>query len=523
MARSRKQAAPPEKWSAEVGLYPNKVIVEENPHRKGGLYLRWWRTDVENWGTSSLANIRAGKILRAADGSIDQDVATWAVEQAMKKSQQLSGSLAVDSTSQQKRVTIGQIEALITDKETGKYPNKFPFRDELVRSLRFAVSVWGKDTAVEAIDDDQWTKLIRERVSDLVRRGHTSSRSAETTVSRLITAINWLKKRKLIPPHAAQIDMERTASGTVKWKDDLRAFRRGVTGSKRDPVPFQPRFTVEQMGKIIKAAPFVDPRIAILIYVTAELRLGQTSRAMRSDLKLEKAEFGELHVYGAGHKGGEVVELTKGMRIVVDAYLSGFLGPLEEQYREAGKDYPLFPAGRIFGRKHGADHRLGKKMRADQHVSRQWVVKAFHAVREKAGIPYIKGLGAYGLRRTPVDVALDEEIGEQGLKALGGWSSTAVPKGIYAEKENRIGRRKARDFKAKLRGEDNPIEVDTGPETPAEAFAKVDAANEQLVGDLAARSELDRVFEARNPAADTAISALIGEKSPPKTGGSDVA
>jgi len=39
------------------------------------------------------------------------------------------------------------------------------------------------------------------------------------------------------------------------------------------------------------------------------------------------------------------------------------------------------------------------------------------------------------------------------LKALGGWSSTAVPKGVYAEQGNRLGRRQARDFKAKLRGE----------------------------------------------------------------------
>jgi hypothetical protein len=248
MPREKKKAAAPARWSAEVGLFPNKVIVEENPHRKGGLYLRWWRTDgVDNWGGSSLSNIKLGKILRDENGEVNQDVATWAVEQAMKKSQQLSGSLAVDSTSKPNRVTVGQIEALITDRETGKYPNKFPFRDELVRALRFAVSVWGKDTAVDTIDDDAWTKLVRERVSDLVRRGHTSSRSAETTVSRLITAINWLKKRKHIPPHVALIDMERTSTGTVKWKDDLRAFRRGVTGSKRDPEAYQPRFTVDQM------------------------------------------------------------------------------------------------------------------------------------------------------------------------------------------------------------------------------------------------------------------------------------
>jgi hypothetical protein len=511
MARSKK-AAPPARWSAEVGLYPNKVIVEENPHRKGGLYLRWWRTDIDNWGGSSLGSNKLGKILRDESGEINQDVATWAVEQAMRKSQELSGSLTPVGN-KQKKFTIGEIESAITDKETGKYPHPSPFRDELVRAVRFAETVWGKDTPAESIDEGKWTTLIRRRIEGLIGRGNTGVRATIITVSRLITVFNWLRKRKMIPIGAGGIDDD--------WKADLLAYRRGVTGSKRDPEPHQPRFTLEEMRKIVKAAPHVDPRMAILLYVTAELRLGQTSRAMRSDLKLDKAEFGELHVYGAGHKSGEIVELTKGMRIVVDAYLSGFLSSLEEQYLATGKDYPMFPAGRIFGRKHGTGHKLGKKMRSEQHVSRQWVIKTFHAVTAKAGVPYVAGRAAYGLRRLPVDLALEQEIGDQGLQALGGWSSTAVPKSIYAERGNRAGRRKARDFKAEIRGEGEPANVDTGPESPAEAFAKVDAANEQLVTDLAARSELDPVLEPRSPAADEAISGLIGEKTPPKDGGSD--
>jgi hypothetical protein len=93
------------------------------------------------------------------------------------------------------------------------------------------------------------------------------------------------------------------------------------------------------------------------------------------------------------------VELTKGMRTAVNAYLSGFLASLEEQYLAAGKDYPLFPAGRIFGRKHGTGHKLGKKMRSEQYVSRQWIRSTFHAVTRKAGVPYVAGRAAYGLRR----------------------------------------------------------------------------------------------------------------------------
>jgi hypothetical protein len=120
----------------------------------------------------------------------------------------------------------------------------------------------------------------------------------------------------------------------------------------------------------------------------------------------------------------------------------------------------------------------------------------------------------------PVDLALEQEIGDQGLKALGGWSSTAVPKGIYAERENRIGRRKARDFKAELRGETDEPAPDTAPETPAEAFARVDAANEQLTEVIAAGA-LQEETEAGARATSEAIRSLIGEETPPKEGGSD--
>lgn len=510
MSRRAKKAPPPGRWSAEAGLYPYKVIVEENPHRKGGLYLRWWLTDRDNWKRESLGNVKRGKILRDENGEIDQEVAQWAVEQAMRKSQQLSGSIAATSTA--KRLTVGEIEALITDEQTGRYPHKTPFRNELVRALRFAETVWGKDTPVDTIDEGAWTRLIRTRVTQLVKQGDVGLSTTETTVSRIITALRWLRKQKKIAPGVGEIDDE--------WKEDLRAFRRGLTGTKRDPQPYQPRFTLEQMRKIVKAAPFVDPRIAILIYVTAELRLGQTSRSMRSDLKLDAADFGELHIFGAGHKGGEVVELTKGMRVTVDAYLSGFVKPLEDDWLASGKDYPLFPAGRIFGRKHGTDHKLGKKMRAGQHVSRQWIIKTFHAVVAKAGIPYVKGLGPYGLRRLPVDLALEEELGEQGLKALGGWSSTTVPKGVYAERENRIGRRAARDFKARLRGEvEEP--ADTGPETPAEAFAKVDAANEQVIQEIIEHGPFDDLSEAASGLSDEQIRTLLEHPNPPTEGGSN--
>jgi hypothetical protein len=444
VSRRSKKAPPVGRWAAEAGLYPFKVVVEENPHRQGALYLRWWNADAENWKRESLQSKKLGKVLRTVAGEIDPAIAQWAVEQAMRKSQQLSGTLIAGSIAAAKRLTVGEIEDVITDPENGLYPHASPFRSELVRAIRFAVTVWGKDTPIDTLDESSWTKLIRARISDLVKRKFVGSRSTEITVTRLITVMRWLRKRKRIPAGAAEID--------DKWKEELKSFRRGLTGTKRDPEPNRPRHTQEEMIKILAAAPKVDPRMSILLYVTAELRLGQTSRAKRSDLKLDASEFGELHIYGAGKKGGEIVELTEGMRTAIDAYLAGFLKALEDRWLSDAEDYPLFPAGRLVGRK-AEEPTFGKKMRTGEHVSREWLVKTFHAVERKAEVTVVKGRGPYGLRRMPVDVALEEELGEQGLKALGGWSSTAVPKGVYAEQGNRLGRRQARDFKAKLRGE----------------------------------------------------------------------
>jgi hypothetical protein len=272
---------------------------------------------------------------------IDPAVAQWAVEQAMRKSQQLSGTIIAGSIAAAKRLTVGEIENVVTDPDNGLYPHDSAFRRELVRAIRFAVTVWGKDTPIDTLDESSWTKLIRARISDLVKRKFVGSRSTEITVTRLITVMRWLRKRKRIPAGAAEID--------DKWKEELKSFRRGLTGTKRDPEPNRPRHTQEEMIKILAAAPKVDPRMSILLYVTAELRLGQTSRAKRSDLKLDASEFGELHIYGAGKKGGEIVELTQGMRTAIDAYLAGFLKRARGALAIRRRGLPAFPRRQTAG------------------------------------------------------------------------------------------------------------------------------------------------------------------------------
>jgi hypothetical protein len=307
MARSKKAAAPPEKWSAEVGLYPNKVIVEENPHRKGGLYLRWWRTDVDNWGGSSLGNIKLGKILRDNDGSINQDVATWAVEQAMRKSQELSGSLARGSAKRSASRSVrsrrdhrqrdGQVSAQVAVPRRARESD--PVRRDRV----------GKGHAGESIDEDQWTKLIRDaRLEGLVARerrdlGHGDHRlETHHRVS--------LAPKEEVDPDRRRRDRRRLEGGSQqvlarphRSSSAIRSHISRGTRSMRCGRSSRPRLTWIRGWRSCSTSPRSSD--------SARRR----DRCAAISSSTSQAEFGELQIYGAGHKGGEVVELTKGMRI----------------------------------------------------------------------------------------------------------------------------------------------------------------------------------------------------------------
>lgn len=458
MTRKKKHVGP---WSAEAGHFPYKVVVEENVSRGGALTLRWWSPGHQNWRRKALGNVKLDKPIRTKDGQIDAQVAQWALEQAMEKSRELSGSLPSSREAQlARRTAIGETFDLISDPKTGLYPHDSEYRRELKRSLDFACSVWGKDAPWLSIDDAKWTELIRARVEALVRQGYVGVRSAEITIVRLSTAARWLRRTKKIPAGTAELPDE--------WKDGLKAFRRGLTKSTRDPEPHRPRHTIEEVLAILRAGIQVDPRGALLLALGAEQRLGQVRRAMRSDLtlpaidwavvnklkddKLAEVEFGELRVFGAGRKGGTTIALTKGQRVMVDIYVNGLVAGLELSFTEASIDYPVFPAGKLMGRLRGTPE-LSEKMDLEKSVSRQWVQKTFRAIEVKADVKHVRGRATYGLRRQSVDAAIEAGISMQGLQAQGGWSSSKIPLEIYKEKDNKAGRREARAVRSRVRKE----------------------------------------------------------------------
>jgi integrase len=437
----------PEAFQLTVECGRFNVIVEEVAARPGYVVMRRWipGTPKGTWkrkaiGAMVLRDTR-GAVLETAKSAARDAATRWYVEVTGEEAT-AERAVAVDLP-----FTVGETWGLISDVTTGKYPHKSQFRDELHAALRYAESVWGTDTAWSAIDSNQWTVLIRRRVGELVARGKTGIRATEITVSRIMTAVIWLRQKKRILPNAAHPD--------PTWRDDLLKFWKGLTKQKHDPEPHQPRYNVEQSRKLIDAAWHVDPRSGLLLALGAELRLGQVRRAKRSDLDLEAGEFGRFTVRGAGDKRGTVVDLTRGQRAAVDQALSGYLRVFEADYLAGppDEDYLLFPGGKLFDRKSGKPYIRGSDPDCREPLSRSAITRRWELIEFMVGITHVRGRGAYGLRRAGVDAALDQNISEHGLKEFGGWSTPDMPRRVYADRENKTGRADASKARATFRGE----------------------------------------------------------------------
>lgn len=351
---------------------------------------------------------------------------------------------------------------LITDPATGKYPHRTPMRDELERALRFAGQVWGSDTLWTAIDESDFTKLLRLRLEHLLAKDCRGVRACEITVSRIITTVAWLREARHIPRDAAPWPKSYKAQIVQHWQ--------GQKQSVRTPEPHRPRHTLEEVQAILRASNF-DPRWELLFWLGCELRLGQVARAQRTDLDLpavdwdaletDQTDYGTLQVFGAGKKGGTIVDITRGQRRRLDDALSAaYLAPIERRFQSGEvSDYCLFPAGYVVGRVGFTRGQILPLTMSDKvdwniHVGSSWIRKSFHEAERRAGVPHIEGRGAYGARRQGRDVCGTENLSRAAIESFGGWQpGSPIPDRVYREKENKIGRREARGARAALRGE----------------------------------------------------------------------
>lgn len=417
-----------DRWHWSIGEDQLKVTVFERPSKAGVLYLRWRVTTATGraWKMVSL-----GAVLRDAKGQVKRDIVLFAKEQARTKYRTLGQP--EPSADAPRQLTIGQSVAIVVDKDKGLYPKKSNYRADVLRALQHAVLIWGASTPWASIKRAEIRQLWRRRLEMLKAKGKVGARGAETTVGRVLTVAAWLRDEELIPGDACMAPR--------RWKQTLRE-------EAGNPDPHRPRYTLDEMRKILAVADQVDPRFGLMVAIGAELRLGQVLRVRRHDLDLPGKT---VKIRGAGKKRGTTVEFTPGQYAsVVYALEKGYLRALETQVA----DYPLFPSRRLWKAPDGIW--VARTDRELQPVGRRCVGGWWNEAERLAEIPHVRGRACYGVRRVAVDGFMDLGISEEGLQSAGGWDNSQMPKEVYAEKGRVKHRKEAMAKRALLRGEVEP-------------------------------------------------------------------
>lgn len=431
-------------WEHSVGMLPHKVTVYEHPRKGRVLYLRW-RVDG-NWGRKSL-----GVKLRDARGRVIPEVQRMALAEATRQVEVLSGVRVVEGAAAPARpLRLGETWARLTDGATGKYPIDTPHRREVRRELANAVRILGADLPWTVVDRARYRMLGRTRIDELRAAGRTGYRGAEVTLARVIAVGAWLRDEEVIPTDAGH--------APSSWKDELRGYWSDV--AQRGDIPVSRlRYTLAEVLDLLAVAPLVDPRLALLMDLGIEQRLGQVARCWRRHLDREQ---GMLQIPGLKKKRGALLELTPGQLAEVDRALSpdGYLGALEAA--PTIDDYPLFPGGPLPGGRSGTPAADPARHAAGPIVTTSAMRDWWREAEFVAGIPHVSGRLWYGGRRVGVDEAKKLKISREGLQQHGGWSTAQIPDAIYADQEAGYARSEAAEVRAKIRGEQQSTSQEPG-------------------------------------------------------------
>lgn len=409
-------------WSHSVGCYGRTVRVEER--RPGGfLYLVW--------------SDGGGKPRKRSLGHNDRNVA---ISQAEELSTRLDRErrLARPPARPQALLTLEEGIALAFASSTGMYPAQTKHAQESRKLAERGAEILGRTLF--------WAELTPGKIQLLVRVLARRSvngrgmRTAEYMCDVLYSIANWLREEGLIP--------ERAAMPRKNWKARLREEWETLTGV--GVAVNRPRYTIHETAALFRALPPADPRLALLLDLAAELRIGQALRARRSDLVLDPAGgfgMGQFVVHGRIKKPGETVDLHPELRERVDAALtSGYLAVAEAAYRvHAISNYYLFPSGRL---KNG---RATVEQCTDRQLGLTAIRKMFRALEARAGVEHRSGRGFYGIRRTATDLAPEFTSDSRVLNRLTGHLKSETRERVYQDRAHELVRARAATVRRDMR------------------------------------------------------------------------
>jgi hypothetical protein len=433
-------------WKYTAGRRPFTVAGYERKDRRFDIWIRYG--EHRQRLTDPIRDDR-GQIVPALEAEAINLIAK--AQTALKEGRLAPGKDLEVTPVQKGPVTLRQaFDGALAITDTGMY---------LVESQQWAdmrtlaadiCGILGADREVESIRSDDGKKLwvgiarkVAARKTRLIRnRGRTRAipwgghRMAVRAVDLLFRMLRHYYSEKMLPPPRPPF----------KWMERLDNDWADIVG--KAPAVANPRHSQAEVAKMLAGLKDADPRLALLLELAAETRLGQARRCTRRDLNLASGVgvlgHGELTIEGSRKKKGTVIDITREQRQLIDRTLKeGYLRNFEDWYQMGRiKDYPLFPKGR-FVKGIASERQLAP-------VTRDGLRGWFQDYESKLRIPHMPGRGWYGVRRQAADLAEDATTDTRALNLLTGHSDERMRR-RYQDRDNPEVRRLAVETRLSIR------------------------------------------------------------------------
>lgn len=446
------------------------MTAYERPNRGNTVWLRWgWGGGAPKQRATTL-KLRddAGQVLaaREADALAMLALAAAALARGEDPGDALHPAAAPAQIGEM-RLRQGFDRALEIESGRGHYTTKTEHWKQAVVYSDDLCEILGADTLWRTVTEDTAAQVWRKYAgwhavgaTRKVRQGDGWQIYPKGGHDAARRSVWWLY---VVAKRVARAEQRVAPDPPRDMRGNLADIWVKMTGKTTDPACA--RFTDDEVAALLARLPAADPRLRLALGLALESRLGQVIRGMRSHLDIRPGAgalgHGILTIHGQRKKRGTFIDLTVGQRADVDAAMAkgGMLAKLEIDYLAIGKDYPLFPGGRV---------PLNGEVRHTATTS--WTPTGLRCamldLQIAAGVAIIAGRGVYGLRRWAADRAEDFETDERALNVITSHAHTRTRRG-YQDSTSTSARKLAADVREKLRAQ--PVKTpQTGPEPTPE-------------------------------------------------------